>query len=100
MNNAKAHDYVEQCPICRKYLTFTQAKTHSCQSQYVKEILVRYYFEAPDSKDRTIIAHGHDGIMYRLVEKSSDDSYHEPRNRRKVTRTRAKHYLKGFKALR
>jgi hypothetical protein len=90
------HDYIEQGPFCLKFLTALQAKTHNCSALFngVREIPVLYYYEVPDSEEKTVIAHGHDGIMYRLIQclnplnrNSSDDSHHEPRNRRKVTRT-------------
>ena len=64
----KEHDYIEKCPLCKKYLTYAQAKTHNCQSQIVKEISIHYCDEVPDSPEKTYIAHGFDGILYKLVE--------------------------------
>lgn len=97
MNKPNGHDYIEQCPYCHKYLTYAQAKVHQCLSRIenIKEIPVLYCYELSDDNGaKTVIAHGFDGILYRLVEcknpisrSPSDDSYHEPSNRRKVTRT-------------
>lgn len=61
----------------------------------MKEIPVLYCCEISDSSgEKTFIAHGFDGTLYRLVERKnpilqrpSDDGYHEPQNRRKVNKT-------------
>ena len=93
MNKPKSHDYIEQCPNCRKFLTALQAKNHQCETQFdVKEIPIKYCVEVPEENgDKTFIVHATDGKLYRLIQQKnpllSDDSYHEPRNRRKVTRT-------------
>ncbi len=55
------------------FLTYSQARTHNCQSVFTREIDVQYFVEVPDSRERTIIAHGHDGVMYRIIEKRLTD---------------------------
>jgi hypothetical protein len=100
MSESEWHDYVEQCPHCKKYLTYEQAKGHQCTSQIanIKEIPVSYCYQLTDDNGiKTVIAHGFDGILYRLVEcknpasrLSSDDGYHDGSNRRKVNRTSLK----------
>ena len=88
------HDYIERCPDCGDYLTWRQKQNHKCirsLSFSVKEIPILYCCETQDENGKVFVAHGLDGIMYRLIEKKlSDDSYHEGLNRRRVTRTRNK----------
>jgi hypothetical protein len=86
------HDFIEKCPSCGKFMTAKQMKLHKCDNQEaisIKEIPVRYCYQLTEENGEvTIIAHGLDGTLYRLVEKKlSDDGYHEPSNRRKVNRT-------------
>jgi hypothetical protein len=99
MNSSEGHDYIERCPFCQKFMTAKQVKTHQCDAHpfsSVKEIPVLYYYEVPEGNEKVIIAHGYDGIMYRLIEcknplahkSSSDDGYHDRSNRRKVNRTK------------
>ena len=102
MNNSKAHDYIDRCPFCKKYMTTEQMDKHECEGtgfSGIKEIPVSNIYDLTEGKRKVIIAHGYDGIMYRLVETTnpfgknpSDGSYHESLNRRKVTRTK-RNYL-------
>ncbi len=62
----------------------------------MKEIPVRNIYDLTEGKSKVIIAHGYDGIMYKLFETTNplgndlcDDSYHGEQNRRKVTRISA-----------
>jgi hypothetical protein len=90
----KKHDYIERCPKCGKYMTWKQIQSHECTTTAipcfsVKEIPVLYCYETEDENGKVFIAHGLDGTLYRLVKKSlSDDSYHDPSNRRRVNRTK------------
>jgi len=89
----KPHDYMEKCPYCGKYLLAKQVRTHVCDLPFadVREIPVVFFYETMSDKgDKLVMARGYDGILYRLVKcknpLSSDDSCHEPSNRRKVNR--------------
>jgi hypothetical protein len=93
MDKSNNHDYIEQCPNCHKYLTALQAKNHQCASSFeIKEIPILYGFEyTEENGHKTFIAHGIDGILYRLIQtktsladenlqrKRTDDNLTEPR---------------------
>jgi len=88
------HDYMERCPYCKKYLLAQQVRKHVCDASLlgVKEIPVVFFCETTDQKgSKLVLARGYDGFLYRLVKRhnplSSDDSYHDSSNRRKVNRT-------------
>ena len=54
-----------------KFMTFEQMKDHKCEAKIVeiKEIPVLYCYELEgDNNRKTVIAHGFDGVLYRLVE--------------------------------
>jgi|WetSurMetagenome_2_1015567.scaffolds.fasta_scaffold273414_2 hypothetical protein len=94
MSSNKKHDFIERCLDCGQFLTYTQAKTHKCPSaSFIKEIYVKYLYQVPDATEKTVIAHGYDGLMYRLVEKPSDDSYHGDKNGRRLNRTEKSYCL-------
>ena len=46
---------------------------------------MRYFVEVPDDIERTMIAHGHDNVMYRIVERPYDKNYQDRSKRRIVT---------------
>jgi hypothetical protein len=71
MNKHKTHDYIEQCPYCHKFLTSLQAENHQCKQLFeIKEISISYGFEnVEENGDRTFIAHGLDGKLYRLIQR-------------------------------
>jgi hypothetical protein len=86
MSNPKEHDYIEKCPFCGKFMTFEQVKQHKCEAQItqIKEIPVLYCYQLTDDNGKkTVIAHGFNGILYRLIECEN------PSSRRKVTDYRA-----------
>jgi hypothetical protein len=67
----KPHDYMEQCPYCKKYLLARQVKNHKCDTLLtdVTEIPVLYFYESTtESGNRLIIAHGFNGVLYHLIE--------------------------------
>lgn len=82
-----SHDYMEQCPYCKKYLLASQIKQHICNTPLldVKEIPVLFSYETSnDDGEKVIMARGFDGVLYRLVScknplklHSSDGSYHD-----------------------
>jgi hypothetical protein len=83
--NHKEHDFIEKCPFCKKYMTAKQIENHICEGQDfsgVVEIFVRHVYDLSEGNRRTIIAHGFDGKMYRLVEATNPLGED---NRRKVT---------------
>lgn len=79
------------------FLLHNQKKDHFCNAPLidVKEIPVIFSYDTiEDSGDKVTIARGYDGVLYQLIrcknplsKISSDDSYREPSNRRKVNRT-------------
>jgi hypothetical protein len=95
----KNDNTIVKCSHCRKILSTKAFDQHKCDLSLVgnKEISVIYYIDTSYNHKKSITAWGTDGILYTFqvvprrpipfVLTSSDGSYHEPSNRRKVNRT-------------
>lgn len=90
---------IVKCSHCRKILSSKDFGTHKCEMPLVdvKNIPVTYFLDTSCNSKKFMTGWGIDGVLYtfEVVPREmipytislSDDSYHEPSNRRKVTRT-------------
>ena len=90
---------IVKCSHCQIILSTDNFDTHNCQwiLKDTKRIPVAYFRDDSYDNKRIMTGYGLDGVLYTFVvtprtaipyfQNLSDASYHEPRNRRKVTRT-------------
>jgi hypothetical protein len=91
---------IVKCSHCKQVLSSEDFDTHECDIPINdSQIIEVAYFRDDSYKDKKLMTGlGIDGVLYTFevvlrkpipfVLSSSDDSYHEPSNRRKVTRTK------------
>lgn len=98
-NNKTNHPVIVKCSHCKQILSSENFANHQCDLPLtdVKRIPVIYFQDDSASGKQIMTGKGIDGILYSFVvtprtaipyfQKPSDVSYHEPKNRRKLTRT-------------
>ena len=70
LSDNNSHDYMEQCPYCKRYLLANQINEHVCDAplKKVTEIPVVFSYETKTQNGNSVvIAMGFDGILYRLT---------------------------------
>ena len=90
---------IVKCSYCKQVLSSENFDTHECDMPInsSKRIEVAYFRDDSYKNKKLMTGLGLDGVLYTFevvprkpipfVLSSSDDGYHEPENRRRVTRT-------------
>ena len=90
---------IVKCSHCHNLLSTEEFDSHKCEWKLkdVQRIPVAYFRDDSYEDNKIMSGYGLDGVLYSFVVTSrtaipyckglSDDCYHEPQNRRKVTRT-------------
>jgi hypothetical protein len=98
---------IVKCSHCKQILPIENFDTHECNLPLadVRRIPVVYFQDDSVNGERIMTGRGIDGVLYNFVVTprtaipyiigSSDDSYHDASNRRRVTRTEHPQNLKA-----